>query len=186
MSVKKNILNILHELKINAQQIDTNTIELFLEQITQAHHIFLSGAGRSGVVIQAFANRLVHLGFSVSVVGEISSPSSQEGDLLIICSGSGETESLKGLAKKATQNNVKVVLVSMKKKSAIGKVAETVIKLPGVVKENNIRKNDEFSQPMGSVFEQLSFLLFDSIILELMDILEEDSNTMFTRHADFE
>ena len=30
--------------------------------------IFLNGAGRSGIAIRAFANRLMHIGFSVSIV----------------------------------------------------------------------------------------------------------------------
>lgn len=51
----------------------------------------------------------MHLGFKVSLVGEISSPHSQPGDLLIICSGSGETESLKSLAKKAVEVALRLV-----------------------------------------------------------------------------
>ena len=39
---------------------------------------------------------------------------------------------------------------------------------------------------MGSAFEQLAFLTFDSIILNLMDEMEETSEKMFNRHADFE
>ena len=78
--------------------------------------IFLNGAGRSGIAIRAFANRLMHIGFSVSIVGEISSPHSKPGDLLIICSGSGETGSLKSLAEKAKQSGIDLALVTMKKR----------------------------------------------------------------------
>ena len=39
---------------------------------------------------------------------------------------------------------------------------------------------------MGSAFEQLAFLTFDSLILNLMDDTGETSETMFNRHADFE
>ena len=70
---------------------------------------------RSGIAIRAFANRLMHIGFSVSIVGEISSPHSKPGDLLIICSGSGETGSLKSLAEKAKQSGIDLALVTMKK-----------------------------------------------------------------------
>ena len=41
-------------------------------------------------------------------------------------------------------------------------------------------------QPMGSAFEQMSFLVYDGIILELMDRMNETSDTMFCRHADLE
>lgn len=180
------VLKILNELTQNAEKIEMEQILIFLEEIKKAKHIFLSGAGRSGIAIQAFANRLMHLGFNVSLVGEISSPHSQPGDLLIICSGSGETESLKSLAKKAVGSGVKIGLITMKGDSTIGKLASSIIVLPGTTKNENVHHSKEFKQPMGSAFEQLAFLTFDSIILNLMDKMEETSEQMFNRHADFE
>ena len=91
MSVQQNTLNILSELQQNAMKIDDAQAAQFVSQIKNAKHIFLQGAGRSGIAIRSFANRLLHLGFSVSVVGEISSPHTKPGDLVIIGSGSGET-----------------------------------------------------------------------------------------------
>ena len=100
---RKILLNILHELESNALKIDDAQAAQFISQIRNARHIFfVREAGRSGIAIRAFANRLLHLGFSVSVVGEISSPHTQPGDLLIIGSGSGETTSLKSLAQKSS------------------------------------------------------------------------------------
>ena len=177
---------IVLELKNNSKRINSVELEQFSEKIIQAKHIFLSGAGRSGIAVQAFANRLMHLGFSVSLVGEISSPHSQEGDLLIICSGSGETGSLKSLATKAKQSGVNIALITMKKNSTIGQLADSTLVLPGITKDENQREGNAFSQPMGSSFEQLTFLTFDSLILNLMDETGENSETMFARHADFE
>lgn len=184
--MKNYTLDILKELTENAKKINISEIENFLEEVKKAKHIFLSGAGRSGIAIQAFANRLLHLGFKVSIVGEISSPHSKEGDLLIICSGSGETGSLKSLANKAYKGGVKIALVTMKKESSIGKLSSSVLVLPGITKDDNSRELHQFSQPMGSSFEQLAFLLFDSLVLNLMEEMGETSETMFARHADFE
>ena len=180
MGVQENTVSILRELEQNALNIDNDQAQHFIGKIRNAKHIFLQGAGRSGIAIRAFANRLLHLGFSVSVVGEISSPHTKAGDLLIIGSGSGETGSLKSLAQKA------VALVTMKKDSAIGQLANCVLVLPGTVKTENDRTPGQFSQPMGSSFEQLCFITYDAIVLELMDQLRETSETMFKRHADFE
>lgn len=44
----------------------------------------------------------------------------------------------------------------------------------------------KFSQPMGSAFEQLAFLTFDGLVLNLMDKNGETNDTMLKRHADFE
>lgn len=179
-------VKILDELTCNAKKIPVEQISSLLKEIKEAKHIFLSGAGRSGIAIQAFANRLMHIGFDVSIVGEISSPHSHPEDLLIICSRSGETDSLKSLAKKAVKNGVKVSLVTMKADSTIGHLASSVLVLPGTTKNENEPSTNSFKQPMGSAFEQLAFLLFDSLILNLMEQTGETSETMFQRHADFE
>lgn len=186
MGVQQNTLNILSELQQNAMKIDDAQTARFVEQIKNAKHIFLQGAGRSGIAIRGFANRLTHLGFSVSVIGEISSPHSMPGDLVIIGSGSGETGSLVSLAQKAVTCGVDVALVTMKTESTIGKLAKSILVLPGTVKEDNVREEGAFSQPMGSAFEQLCFITYDAIVIELMAQLGETSDMMFKRHADLE
>jgi len=74
----------------------------------------------------------------------------------------------------------------MKKDSTIGKLADSVLMLPGITKDENQSEDNTLSQPMGSSFEQLAFLTFDSLILNLMDETGENAETMFARHANFE
>ncbi len=179
-------INILNELSEKAKKINSQELHSFLDQVKNAKHIFIAGTGRSGLAIKAFANRLMHLGFSVSVVGEIGSPHSQMGDLLIICSGSGENGSLNSLAEKANRSGVKIALITTNKASTLGKLADAVVVLPGLMKSDTRSSNGDFSQPMGAAFEQLAFLVFDSLIITLMDDMKETSETMFNRHADFE
>lgn len=182
----KSLENVLQELTNNAKKIDDKQVQGFIKKMLDAKHIYLTGAGRSGIVTRAFANRLMHLGFSVSVVGEISSPHSKPGDLVIICSGSGETGSLVSLAEKANKSGVDVALVTMKPESSIGKLAKVILEVPGTTKTENQRDENTFSQPMGSAFEQLVLLTYDSIVIELMEVKGETSETMFGRHADLE
>lgn len=184
MSLQSNVKNILAELEENASFIEEGQARHFIAEVLAANHIFLAGAGRSGLAVKGFGNRLLHLGFDVSIVGEISSPHSREGDLLIICSGSGETGGLVRLAQKANQSGVKIALVSMRAESTIGKLASVSLILRGQVKGENEEK--DFTQPMGAAFEQLAFLAFDGLVLELMKHRNETSDSMFARHADFE
>lgn len=180
------LVKIMNELQSNIRHVNHSELEYLSDKIIHANHIFLAGAGRSGITVKAFANRLMHLGFSVSLVGDICSPHSKEGDLLIICSGSGETDSLKTLVKKAKNNKVEIALVTMKPDSTIGQLADLLVILPGHTKDQIKPKKSDFSQPMGTSFEQLSFLIFDSLVLTLMDKMGETSDTMYARHADFE
>lgn len=187
MSVKENTAKILAELTDNLKYEDDSQLDAFVDEILHARHIFLAGAGRSGTAVRAFANRLMHLGLSVSMVGEISSPRSGKGDLLIIGSGSGETESLIAMSEKAKKNGVKIALVTMDAHSAIGRSADVTVVLPGVSpKLKNAGIDITSIQPGGSAFEQIQFLTYDGVILELMQKMNETSQSMFSRHADLE
>ncbi|MDD1633694.1 MAG: 3-hexulose-6-phosphate synthase, partial [Methylococcaceae bacterium] len=88
--------------------------------LDSANRIFVSGAGRSGLVCKFFAMRLMHSGYDVSVVGEIVTPSIKRGDLLIIISGSGETEQLIAFTKKAKEVGANILLITTKAESTIG------------------------------------------------------------------
>lgn len=187
MSVKSRVSEILSELVNNQSYLNDEQLNKMIEAILNANHIFTAGAGRSGVAIRAFTNRLMHLGFSVSNIGEITTPHSAPGDLLIIGSGSGETESLISLAKKAQKGGVEIAVITMDENSTIAKMAKVVVVLPVVSpKLKNKGISITSTQPMGSAFEQMMFLTYDGIIMELMDRMGQTSDEMFLRHADFE
>lgn len=87
--------------------------------------------------------------------------------------------------RKAKSNGVSLALLTMDKESEMAKIADVVVVLPGVspkLKENNLTS----IQPMGSAFEQISFLTYDGIILELMERMNETGETMLERHTDLE
>lgn len=181
MSVIHNINSILEELKGIVELIDYTDFQCFIDKIIQAKHIFLTGKGRSGLMISAFANRLMHLGFSVSFIGDVSSPHTQEGDLLIIGSGSGETESLISLASIAKKEKINIALLTTDAKSSLAYLANSVIVLPGASKLSG-----KSIQPMATAFEQLSLIVYDAIVLELMMRLDQTSDDMYKRHANLE
>ncbi|CAL8969512.1 3-hexulose-6-phosphate isomerase [Propionicimonas sp. T2.31MG-18] len=186
MSVTGRLADILRELSANRAAIDESGPSALVDELLGARHRFIAGAGRSGVAIRGFANRLHHLGLSVSVVGEMTSPHTGPGDLLVLGSGSGATESLVSLARRASAAGTRIGLVTTNPASPIGMLADAVVTLPGTSPKVDRPGGERSIQPMGSAFEQLSFLLYDAIVLELMDRLGETSESMFARHADLE
>ncbi|XKM13561.1 6-phospho-3-hexuloisomerase [Orbaceae bacterium ac157xtp] len=168
------IFNELEQNRIELQNVDVNPI---VKLLVQAKHIFVAGAGRSGVVITAFANRLMHLGFSVSIINEITKPKASNDDVLVLNSGSGCTESLITAAKKAKKLDMKVIVFTMNEGSPLALLADQVIILP---------KIEMSKQPMGSAYEQLSFIVFDALILLLMGELNQTNEMMANRHANIE
>ncbi|WP_094243868.1 6-phospho-3-hexuloisomerase [Tetragenococcus halophilus] len=178
---------ILQELNNSLEQVDNDELEKFVSLVLQANKIFLAGTGRSGLAIQAFSNRLMHLGFDVSMIGSITTTSAHKGDLLIIGSGSGETQSLVLMGQKAKENGVKVALNTINPDSTLGKLADTKFVLPGASpKVENKKLVGDSMQPMGSSYEQLSLLIYDAVIISLMETTGETASTMFQRHANLE
>ena len=178
MHIKTILQSILTEISTQSENLPEDQLNHFIDTLINSKHIFLSGCGRSGLMIGAFANRLMHLGLEVSLVNEITKPKANAGDLLIIGSSSGETKSLICYAEQAKKLGAKVALFTANNLSTLAQLADIMVVMP-----NTIIKS---KQPMGSTFEQLSLLIYDSIILSLMNKLQQSPEVMKSRHANIE
>ena len=83
------------------RQVSTESLTQAAALMEFSSRIFVAGAGRSGLCMRAFGMRLMHLGKTVYVVGETTTPSIAATDLLILGSGSGRTASLLAMAEQA-------------------------------------------------------------------------------------
>jgi len=159
---------------------DTYDVKL-TQMLDDAKRIFIAGAGRSKLVGNFFAMRLVHGGYEVSVVGEIVTPSIKSGDLLIIISGSGETEQLIAFTKSAQKVGAKIVLISAKADSTIGDMADAVFQ---------IGRSDLYGKvlgmPMGTVFELSTLLFLEATISHVIHEKGIPEEVMRERHANLE
>ncbi len=161
------------------------TEESYDEKLTAmldaAGRIFIAGAGRSKLVGNFFAMRLVHGGYNVNVVGEIVTPSIKQGDLLIVISGSGETEQLIAFTKSAKKVGAKIMLISSRAASTIGDMADGVFQ---------IGREDLYGKvvgmPMGTVFELSTLLFLESTISHIIHEKGIPEEIMRERHANLE
>jgi len=151
------------------------------EMLDGAKRIFVSGAGRSKLVGNFFAMRLVHGGYDVSVVGEIVTPSIKQGDLLIIISGSGETEQLIAFTKSAKKVGAKIVLISSKSESTIGDMADAVFQIGRSEQYGKVK-----GMPMGTVFELSTLLFLEALISHIIHEKGIPEEIMRERHANLE
>ncbi len=71
--------------------------------LNAAQRVFVAGEGRSGFMAKAFAMRLMHLGLPVHVVGETTTPSVADGDVVVGVSGSGTTAGTVRVAEQAVK-----------------------------------------------------------------------------------
>lgn len=179
------VATIIRELEHAAALLPVDACDRLADAILSADAVFVAGAGRSGLMMKAFAMRLMHLGLRAHVVGETATPGIASGDLLLIGSGSGETRSLLGMLEKAQSLEATVAGLTIQPRSTLGSSADLVVLLPGSPKDQSSGA-DLTVQPMGSLFEQTLLLFLDGVILRIMETQAQSSGTMFGKHANLE
>ena len=177
---------VLAELNRTLTNVSAEEGEKLAQLVLNAGKILVAGAGRSGFAVKAFAMRLMHMGFDAYVVNETVTPNIEPGDVLVVGSGSGETGSLVVMAQKAKKIGADLALVTIFPDSSIGKIADAVVRIPAPTPKVATDTGFKSIQPMGSLVEQSLLLFLDSVILRLMELQGNDSDTMFTRHANLE
>jgi len=149
--------------------------------LDQSKRMFVAGAGRSGLIGRFFAMRLMHGGYQAYIVGEIVTPSIQKGDLLIVISGSGETETMIAYVKKAKQQGAQIALITTKSSSTIGDMADYVFQIGTPEQYGRI-----VGMPMGTTFELSTLLFLEATISHVIHVKKIPEEQMRTRHANLE
>jgi 6-phospho-3-hexuloisomerase len=139
------------------------------------------GAGRVGLMMKTFAMRLNHLGLNSYFLGEMNLPATGKGDLLVIGSGSGNTQSVVTIAEIARSKGLDVICVSSNTDSKIVNLSSSVIHLNCQTKES-VNEPKLSIQPMTTIFEQSLLIFLDALVLKLMETLGEDNESMSKRH----
>jgi 6-phospho-3-hexuloisomerase len=166
--------------------LDPEPCDRLAESILHSNRIFLAGMGRSGLIMRSFAMRLMHMGLEAHVVGETTTPAIVKGDLLLIGSGSGETESLLAMSRRAKALGIDVALITIHPGSSIGAQADLVVRVPATTPKSSKPSAATSIQPKGSLFEQILFLICEAVVLRMMEMRGIDAEGMFLRHANLE
>ncbi|SDA48448.1 SIS domain-containing protein [Methanobrevibacter millerae] len=141
--------------------------------------IFLAGAGRSGFVAKSFAMRLMHLGFYVYVFNESILPSVRDGDIIIIISKSGKSNSITQIVEDSQMDDVKLLTVCGDAQSDLAQTADAKIIIESL-KQESVSLDDGKSLElilMGSGFEISALVLLDALVTQLMaklNLCEQD------------
>lgn len=173
-----------------AKQVDKESARDMMSHILNAHSVFVMGAGRSGLVGRAFAMRLMHLGLSVYVVGETTTPAVRKEDVVIAISGSGETRSMADLGRIAKEIGSTLITITSNKESTLGGMSDTVMVMPGRTKgdvggylERHMRGEYSYLTPLGTSFEITSLVFLDALIAELISITGASEADLKSRHT---
>jgi len=169
---------ILTEYEQVFQRIDQKNVREFIDIVKKHNRIFLIGVGREGMMTRAFAMRLMHMGKEIHWIWDDTTPSICSGDLVIATLGDGQIGHINYICERAKEAGgfIYVVTGSPSGKTA-QKVADKVLFVPAAVYRGTDEVVPSF-QPMGNLFEQSLLILFDIIV---MTIVEETPELTFEK-----
>lgn len=174
--------HVLNELSNVLKAVDETQVQALIDAIIQAERIVTCGAGRMGMMAKAFAMRLGHLGLTAYHIQDCNTPRINQDDLLLICSGSGETKTILALAEIAKHHNARIALVTARPHSSMASLSDLYVVLPAPSKVDPHTQAASV-QPMTTLTEQSSLLFFDTIALLLMQKLAQTPEMLKNRHS---
>jgi 6-phospho-3-hexuloisomerase len=165
-------------------QSERQSLDPLADAILRSSRIFVLGAGRSGLALRMTAMRLMHLGLDVHVVGEVTTPAIEAGDLLITASGSGTTTGIVRAAETAVSVGAQLAVITTAAGSPLARLATVVVVVPAAGKLD--RSGAASAQYAGSLFEQTVVILGDALFHSLWQRSGASADELWPRHANLE
>lgn len=191
--IKKTAENITKHALAVIDRIDEEQVDRMIQAISNAKSVFIVGSGRSELIGMAFAMRLMHLGFVVYVVGDVTTPAINKEDCLIAISGSGETRTVTIAAETAAESGASVIGITANTSSTLGKYLDVTVNIESKTKipwkhytSHVLKGNYDDLTPMGTLFEDSTHLFLDGLISEFMARLGKKEIDLKMRHATIE
>jgi 6-phospho-3-hexuloisomerase len=176
----------LQELGGVFDRLDDASVAALVEALAGAGRVVVAGAGRERLQVMGLAMRLYHMGLSAHVAGEMSCPPVGPGDLLLVTCGPGHLPTIAALMQDAREAGAQVAAITAQPKGADMALADLVLYLPAQTMADDQGARKTSVLPMGSLFEGALFLLFEVVILRLMERLGVSPEAMRARHTNLE
>lgn len=163
---------------------DPKALDRFADLISAAPRIFVLGGGRSGLALRMTAMRLMHLGLTVHVVGEVTTPAIGANDVLLTASGSGTTGGIVRAAETAVAAGALVATMTTAADSPLAQLSAATLIIPAAAKLD--RSGAASAQYAGSLFEQCVVLVGDALFDALWQRSGVSADELWPRHANIE
>lgn len=182
--VLRNISLVRDEMTNTAAKIDAHELAGLAGHLTQGGRVFVAGAGRSGLVLRMAAMRLMHLGLTVHVAGDTTTPAIGPGDLFLVASGSGTTSGVVKSAETAAKAGARIAAFTANPDSPLAGLADALVIIPAAQKTDH--GSSITRQYSGSLFEQVLFLATEAVFQSLWENTEVPAEELWLRHANLE
>ncbi|MEY9776370.1 6-phospho-3-hexuloisomerase [Arthrobacter sp. MW3 TE3886] len=184
VAIALNLSLVINEIADTVALIDEQQLAVLAGHLGLAPRVFVAGAGRSGLVLRMAAMRLMHLGMTVHIAGDITTPAISSGDLLLVASGSGTTSGVVRAAETAARTGARIVAVTTNAGSPLAALADALVIVPAAQKTDH--GSSVSRQYSGSLFEQVLFLAVEAVFQTLWDNTDESAEQLWLRHANLE
>jgi 6-phospho-3-hexuloisomerase len=179
-----NLALIQQEIEETVSGINPEQLAALADRVRGADRVFLAGAGRSGLVLRMAAMRLMHLGLTVHVAGDTTTPAIRGGDLLVVASGSGTTSGVVKSAETAVRAGAKVAALTTRPNSPVAELSDALVVIPAAQKTDH--GSNISRQYSGSLFEQALFIATEAVFQGLWENTDESAEQLWLRHANLE
>jgi 6-phospho-3-hexuloisomerase len=169
-----------------SSRVDLKQLNTFLDLIQGAHKIALYAGGREGLMIRALAMRLFHLGYEVSVVGDMTAPFLTNGDLLILSVGPGYVSTVDALRSVAQRDGATVICLTAQPDGRTARAADKIVYLPAQTMADDTEGRARSVLPMGSLYELVLFVFNEIVVLELLKRTGKTFGQARDRHTNLE
>lgn len=165
---------------------DLGQLRDFMDAIKNCHgRVFVHGCGREGIAARSFAMRLTHLAKQTHWLWDDTTPGMHAGDLFICVNGSGAIGNIMYLFEQARQTGADIAMITGDPIRCPKDVQHTLF-IPAMVYKGTCKDVVPSEQPMGNLFEQHLFLLFDVIVMMLEKEVGQSHDEMEARHRNVE
>jgi 6-phospho-3-hexuloisomerase len=165
--------------------IDGVQFEAAVSAISNARRIALYGVGREGLQIKGLAMRLFHLGLKSAVVGDMTTPPVEQGDLLIVSAGPGDFSTVSALIGVAKAAGARVLVVTAQPSGGAAAKADVVLHVPAQTMASD-QGEAASVLPMGSLYEGALYVAFELLVLAVRDRLGVRPAAMRANHTNLE
>ncbi|MFT6535027.1 MAG: 6-phospho-3-hexuloisomerase [Alpinimonas sp.] len=162
----------------------TDKFDEVVALLRTAESVFFLGAGRSGLALKMTAMRFMHLGLTVHVVGETTTPAISQGDVLFVASGSGTTGVVVRATKTALAAGAHVIALTTAADSPLGAMATITVTIPAAQKLD--RGSALSEQYAGGLFEQSTMLVGDALFHTMWKQSGKTADDIWPTHANLE
>jgi 6-phospho-3-hexuloisomerase len=169
-----------------ADSMDESAAEKMVQMMLKAPRLFVTGKGRSGLMAESFAMRLMQMGFEVHVPGEATCPRIKVGDLMIAISCSGTTMTTVQLARIAHNADAQIIAVTSDPNSPLAAQSDHVVLVP--VSASDVKKSYRYvlGPYNNTLFEEAVLLFCDALLYSILGREGIPARLLEERHTNLE